>query len=419
MKVGIIGGGAAGLTAAWLLEQDCEVTLFERQARLGGHADTVPIKIGNETTLIDAGFEFFSSSMFPNLNRLLTILQVPINSYPLTYTFYEPSQPGSLVIPPLHDNCISWKRLLPCLFDLIDFKRIIDQGAYIVDTHNTNITIEQFIQSIRSLNTSFINDFLYPFLAAGWGAPLDDFKQFAAYDILTWCLRNKPIGLSPFNWSEVVGGTRVYIQALVNQLTKTHIKLGAQIESITRDDGDTYVVKESDNTVSYFDHLILATSAYDAASLLKNIECAMDARSILAHIEYFHTIIAIHGDTNLMPVDRADWSTINVRHSENQSFITVCKPWTNTVPLFRSWISPDEPAPKPLYAQRSYYHPKVTINYFKAQNALELIQSNHNIWFAGMYTTGVDSHDSAILSAVHIAQRLAPCSQRLKALTSR
>jgi predicted NAD/FAD-binding protein len=45
MEIGIIGAGAAGLTAAWLLNGNHNVTLFEKQDRLGGHAQTVDIEI--------------------------------------------------------------------------------------------------------------------------------------------------------------------------------------------------------------------------------------------------------------------------------------------------------------------------------------------------------------------------------------
>lgn len=49
MKIGIIGGGAAGLVSAWLLEEHFEVILFEKLDRLGGHARTEYI---NMTSLI-------------------------------------------------------------------------------------------------------------------------------------------------------------------------------------------------------------------------------------------------------------------------------------------------------------------------------------------------------------------------------
>ena len=37
MKVAVIDGGAAGLTAAWALSKHHDVTLYETEKRLGGH----------------------------------------------------------------------------------------------------------------------------------------------------------------------------------------------------------------------------------------------------------------------------------------------------------------------------------------------------------------------------------------------
>ncbi len=39
-KVAVVGSGVAGLTAAWVLSKDSDVTLYEADSRLGGHADT-------------------------------------------------------------------------------------------------------------------------------------------------------------------------------------------------------------------------------------------------------------------------------------------------------------------------------------------------------------------------------------------
>lgn len=40
MRIAVVGGGISGLASAWLLSRAHEVTLFERDARLGGHAHT-------------------------------------------------------------------------------------------------------------------------------------------------------------------------------------------------------------------------------------------------------------------------------------------------------------------------------------------------------------------------------------------
>lgn len=71
MRIGIIGGGGAGLTAAWLLEVEHDVTLYERAMRLGGHAWTIPVEVAGQIFPMDVGFEFSSASMFPTFGRLL------------------------------------------------------------------------------------------------------------------------------------------------------------------------------------------------------------------------------------------------------------------------------------------------------------------------------------------------------------
>ncbi len=45
LRVAVIGAGAAGLTAAWVLRH-YRVTLFEREEHLGGHAWTVDVQEG-------------------------------------------------------------------------------------------------------------------------------------------------------------------------------------------------------------------------------------------------------------------------------------------------------------------------------------------------------------------------------------
>jgi predicted NAD/FAD-binding protein len=83
MRIGIIGGGAAGLTTAWLLERDHDVTLFEKDDRLGGHAHTVDIEVDGRPLAVDAGFQFFArSDAYATFNRLLDALDVPRTSYP-------------------------------------------------------------------------------------------------------------------------------------------------------------------------------------------------------------------------------------------------------------------------------------------------------------------------------------------------
>ena len=44
-KIAVIGSGISGLSASWALAKHHNVTLFEKNSRLGGHANTVTIDI--------------------------------------------------------------------------------------------------------------------------------------------------------------------------------------------------------------------------------------------------------------------------------------------------------------------------------------------------------------------------------------
>ena len=104
MQIAIIGSGGAGLSTAWLLERDYQVTLFEKQTRLGGHADTVQVELDGQAFAIDAGFEFLSSEMFPQFTRWLRLLDVPLYRYQMSATVYTADHSRITIIPPIRNG---------------------------------------------------------------------------------------------------------------------------------------------------------------------------------------------------------------------------------------------------------------------------------------------------------------------------
>lgn len=421
-NVAIIGAGASGLVSAWLLEQDFHVTLLEKENYIGGHIATIPITIKGKEYPIEAGAEFFSDMMFPEFNKLLKVLQVPTRKYPLSYTFYNTATNHTLVLPPLQDDHILWRSCAPAhWFDLIHFKKFMDKGTITVQTEDHDLTLRDYADEL-GLPTAFKEQFLYPFFAASWGVTCPDIQNFAAYDIIKWVLLNKPANIHAAHWNEIPGGMNTYVKAIHNQLENTTIVTQCDVTGINKTNSGFKIVTSNGDFVC--DHLVLATNAQIASSLLKNISSAKPVQAALSNIEYFTAHIAIHGDKRLLPPNQADWSAANIAYNNTQSALTISKPWMQEVPLFRSWITynvwTDAPKmmPEPLYALRTYHHPKVTPTYFETQKKLAHLQGKNNLWIAGFYTHDTDSHNSAIVSAINIAKKLAPLSERLTQLTS-
>ncbi|MEQ1719343.1 MAG: FAD-dependent oxidoreductase, partial [Hyphomicrobium sp.] len=82
MKIAVVGSGISGLSAAWLLSKRHEVTLYEKDARLGGHSNTVDVPaMGGSSastgmTAVDTGFIVFNPKNYPNLIALFDHLGV-------------------------------------------------------------------------------------------------------------------------------------------------------------------------------------------------------------------------------------------------------------------------------------------------------------------------------------------------------
>ena len=67
----MIGAGVAGLTAAYVLQRRFDVTLYESDERLGGHAHTHDVPTPDAGAIrVDSGFIVFNDQTYPQLLRL-------------------------------------------------------------------------------------------------------------------------------------------------------------------------------------------------------------------------------------------------------------------------------------------------------------------------------------------------------------
>ena len=231
MRVGIIGGGAAGLASAWLLEQEHEVTLFEKDERFGGHAHTVTIEAHGQRLDVDAGFQFFApGAAYATFNRLLDILHVPRRSYPATLTVYHSEEQRPVVMPPLRGGLPVWSSFTPrALRTLIRFRRFLADVPAFLAQHDRTLTIGEYLER-RRLPREFVDGFLLPLLLAFWCVEASDFQRFTAYNALYYLGANMPTGVRAPDQSEIEGGLKVYVDALVSSLDRTQLRRDSAVQ---------------------------------------------------------------------------------------------------------------------------------------------------------------------------------------------
>lgn len=420
-KIAIIGGGASGLVTAWLLEQNHDVTLYEAQDHLGGHANSIDVNVDSSPVVIEAGAEFFNETFYPHFLKLLRHFNLPLKSFTLVTTFYRTDGSEQIILPPYHDGKVEWQSLTPSnLYKSAQLKMIIEYGRKIITDHNTDPTLQAFVDTI-SVSKNFKTTFLYPLLASAWGVTPDEIQDFSAYNTLKYIVEGNDN--KNYQWYEVTGGLKKYIEAVRDSLQKTDVRLNARVTQIVNANGH-YTLSAADGSVRDYDQIVFATDANVTSALLSTLPDEAQLSAELAKVHYYDTKIAIHSDPRFMPANKADWRTVNIRYDGIHAATTMYKDWKSKTPIFKSWLTYDvrspndkgSPLPSPLYALIDYKHPTTDSRYFHAQSVVEKAQGLNHLWFAGMWTYDNDSHESAIISAIKVAQHLAPESERLKIL---
>src|SRR5688572_2670038 len=89
MKIAIVGSGVAGLTTAWLLDQNHEVTLFEKNDILGGHALTIEFDIKGKRIFANPAAGYITPNIYPRFLQLLNILNIKLTTLPASVTVYS------------------------------------------------------------------------------------------------------------------------------------------------------------------------------------------------------------------------------------------------------------------------------------------------------------------------------------------
>jgi len=234
MHIVVIGSGAAGLSAAWLLSKQHRVTLLEKDDRLGGHAHTASIS-GNSELKIDTGFIVYNEPSYPNLTRWFDAMNVKTEESDMSFAvsrdnggFEYAGGPtfGLLAQPSLPLRLRFWRMLR----DLVRFYR---QAPQSIPTDSR----QSLGEYLRDYNYSqeFIQDHLLPFGAAIWSTSKNKMLEYPAAAFIRFCdnhgllkISNRP------QWRTVSGGSEQYVNAVKDALPSESIRVNFPVSSIER-----------------------------------------------------------------------------------------------------------------------------------------------------------------------------------------
>ena len=412
----VIGSGVSGLTVAMLLSKKYNVTLYEANDYLGGHALTLNEKllVNNKLTNIcfDVGFLVYNNKNYPLFSKLLKLLQVKSINSSMSFSVANKIRNfeyGSTGILSLTDNFRNiFKKKFWLLLKEINRFYNLSQKQLNSSKADFKKSVNIFLQEHR-FNDVFITDHFLPMCGAIWSIP---FKKVLKMPIQTILIFFKNHGLLSFfgkpQWRTILGGSKNYINAIKKKING-NIYLNEKVIEVIRRKNN--IIIKSKNFTKKFDKVIFATHADDTLKLIKNPTKL--EKIILSKCKYETNQILVHQDYKLMPKNRKIWSSWNVLNKKLKDKNSICVTyWINKLQDIKSdqpilvTLNPQLntlPSSKNTIKKLLFRHPILDKNYLKAQSEIYNIQGENNTYFTGAWL-GYGFHEDGVNSASIIAE---------------
>ena len=408
MKIAIIGTGISGLGAAYLLAPNHDITLYEKNAYIGGHSRTIDVPTGNKKTPVDTGFIVFNNWNYPNLLGLFKELDVPYQNSDMSFgvsidnAWLEYGSDGMFA----QKKNLLRPQYYAMLADIIRFNR----RALSIIEEDKNITLGQCLDKLK-MGDWFRRYYLLAMGAAIWSCPIDTIMKFPAATFLQFFKNHGLLNIiNRPQWYTVTGGSREYIKRLTANL-KDKIKLNCGAKQVAHQDGKIIVTDESGEHKK-FDRVVFACHADEALAMIKNP--SKDVHSIIGAFDYQDNHIITHSDISFMPQNRkcwASWVYLSQGREDKKDAVSLSY-WMNNLqdldhnyPLIVTLNPARKPASDKILDSHTFSHPIFDQKAVTAQAQIPTIQGKDNMWFCGAYQR-YGFHEDGLLSAVNVAKSM-------------
>lgn len=409
MKVAVIGAGISGLTAAYLLSDKYQVSLFEASSQAGGHTYTVDVDEAGRRLAIDMGFIVFNRRTYPHFVRLLDELGVEPQASEMSFSVRCDASGFEYNGGDLNQLFAQRRNLLRpafyrMLWGVLRFHRL----APSLLRAGTEQTLGEFVED-HGFSQPFVDRYLVPMAASIWSTDPDELLAYPARTMAEFLSNHGMLTVNDRpQWLAVSGSSRSYVRAMENVLGG-RLRLATPIQSVRRFD-DRVEVRPRGGEVERFDEVVMATHSDQTLALLADANAA--ERGVLEAIPYQDNEAVLHTDRRFLPRRRRAWASWNYHQNTASPGGVQLTYYMNRlqglqsenhycVTLNRS----DEIDPATVLHRASFAHPLYTAAGIAAQGRWRDISGRNRTHFCGAYW-GFGFHEDGVVSARRVAQSL-------------
>lgn len=409
-KVAVVGSGISGISTAWFLSQQHEVTLFEKNPKIGGHTNTLDITLKNgEKTTVDTGFIVYNEPNYPLLKAMFHHLD--IETHPTDMSFAVSIDEGRLEYAGNNINTLfaqrknlfsprHWRMIL----DILRFNKLAK--ADLLKGLDPDLSLGEYLEK-NNFGVTMQQDYLLPMAAAIWSCPTETMTKFPIQSFLRFFANH---GLLDINdrpaWQTVVNGARTYLNKILALKTFEVIHQGISQVQTPATTKEMVMLTCADGTQHGFDQVVFACHGDQSYALLKD-----QGFDLLKNFSYQYNQAWLHTDVAQMPKKRSAWAAWNylsgnTRQAKREVAVTywmnTLQPLTTVENVFVTLNPIVEPQADLVIEKIDYHHPVFDQAAIQAQTELPTIQGQKGCWFAGAYT-GYGFHEDGLASAARIA----------------
>ena len=319
MKIAIIGSGIAGNVAAYHLNKEHDITLFEQNSHIGGHTHTHTIDdVGSKFKTaglnrgelnIDTGFIVLNDRTYPNFISLLEELDVDIQKTEMSFSVkceqscleYNGNNLDTLFA---QRSNLFRPQFYKMIKDILRFNR---QATESISDIYSDYSLGEFLHN-NNYSDIFINKYIVPMGAAIWSTNPDDMFSFPARFFFNFFLNH---GLLSVNdrpqWYVIKGGSNSYVKKLISGF-EDKIRTDCPVTSIVRFQ-DHVEIHTQKHGSERFDYVFIASHSNQALNMLQ--QPSAQERATLSAIQYQKNEAVLHTDKSLLPIRKKAWASWN------------------------------------------------------------------------------------------------------------
>ncbi len=411
-RIAVIGAGISGMGAAHLLSRTHNVTLFEAEPRLGGHARTIMAgKRGDQP--VDTGFLVFNYANYPRMAELFAELDVPVTKSNMSFGAsidggrleYGLASLKALFAQPR--NALNPK-FLRMVRDIFHFNK----NALALAQSDPTRTTAEFLE-VLGTGAWFRDYYLLPLSGAIWSTPTEKIMAFPAHAMIQFFENHALLNhTGQHQWYTVDGGSIEYVRRLeVAMLAQgVDVRLKAPVQAVRRTALGAEV-KAWGAEWQAFDEVVFATHSDDSLSMLADATAV--EQTALGAVKYQPNDVVLHCDEAIMPKRRDVWSSwVYTEDKGARSDRIDLTYWINSLqpvpmddPHFVTLNSNRTIREDKIYDQTVLRHPVYDLEALAAQDAVRAMNGANATWFCGAWMRH-GFHEDGYSSAVDVVQAI-------------